>query len=122
MLKLLFEFLTSSFSVSENPISNYIIMAVVGYIAFLMAYNIVGWFYYTDIIEGKGVGQILHWVIRLFIFVIIYLIAAVAIRIYKWVMGIPMYVWWVVMIIIIGIILIVAIANLILNRKDKVIK
>ncbi len=122
MLKLLFEFLTSSFSLSENPISNYIIMAVVGYIAFLMAYNIVGWFYYTDIIEGKGVGQILHWVIRLFIFVIIYLIAAVAIRIYKWVMGIPMYVWWVVMIIIIGIILIVAIANLILNRKDKVIK
>ena len=109
MLKLLFEFLTSSFSLSENPISNYIIMAVVGYIAFLMAYNIVGWFYYTDIIEGKGVGQILHWVIRLFIFVIIYLIAAVAIRIYKWVMGIPMYVWWVVMIIIIGIILIVAI-------------
>ena len=122
MLKLLFEFLTSSFSLSENPISNYIIMAVVGYIAFLMAYNIVGWFYYTDIIEGKGVGQILHWVIRLFIFVIIYRIAAVAIRIYKWVMGIPMYVWWVVMIIIIGIILIVAIANLILNRKDKVIK
>lgn len=122
MLKLLFEFLTSSFSLSENPISNYIIVAVVGYIAFLMAYNIVGWFYYTDIIEGKGVGQILHWVIRLFIFVIIYLIAAVAIRIYKWVMGIPMYVWWVVMIIIIGIILIVAIANLILNRKDKVIK
>ena len=122
MLKLLFEFLTSSFSLSENPISNYIIMAVVGYIAFLMAYNIVGWFYYTDIIEGKGVGQILHWVIRLFIFVIIYLIAAVAIRIYKCVMGIPMYVWWVVMIIIIGIILIVAIANLILNRKDKVIK
>ena len=122
MLKLLFEFLTSSFSLSENPISNYIIMAVVGYIAFLLAFNIVGWFYYTDIIEGKGVGQILHWVIRLFIFVIIYLIAAVAIRIYKWVMGIPMYVWWVVMIIIIGIILIVAIANLILNRKDKVIK
>ena len=45
MLKILFQYLTDSYALLENPVGNYIIMGVVGGIAFLVAYSIVGWFY-----------------------------------------------------------------------------
>ena len=50
MLKILFQYLTDSYALLENPVDNYIIMGVVGGIAFLVAYSIVGWFYDEDLI------------------------------------------------------------------------
>lgn len=96
MLKMMFEYLTDSYSLLENPIDNYIIMAVVGFIAYLIAYNIVGWLYHTDMIDGRGAGHILHWIIRLIVFVAIYYAVATAIRIYQWIIGVPTHVWWIV--------------------------
>lgn len=119
MLKLLFEYLTDSYSLLENPIDNYIIMAVVGYAAYLIAYNIVGWFYHSDIIYGRGAGSILHWIIRFFVFVVIYYAVATAIRIYKCITGIPIYVWWSVLGVIVGITVIAIIVNIVLHRQGR---
>lgn len=96
MLKLAFEYLIDSYSFLENPIDNYIIMAVVGFVAYLIAYNIVGWFYRTDMIDGRGAGHILHWIIRFIVFVAMYYVVATVLRIYKWIIGVPLYVWWIV--------------------------
>ena len=54
MLKILFQYLTDSYALLENPVDNYIIMGVVGCIAFLVAYSIVGWFYDEKLISGSS--------------------------------------------------------------------
>lgn len=120
MLKLLFEYLIDSYSLLENPIDNYVIMAAVGFAAYLIAYNIVGWFYHMDMIDGRGAGSILHWVIRFIVFVVIYYAVATAIRIYKWVTGIPIYVWWSVIAVTVGITVIVIVVQIVLHRKCKI--
>lgn len=96
MLKLAFEYLTDSYSLLDNPLNNYMIMVVVGMIAYMIAYNIVGWFYRTDLIDGREAGHVLHWVIRLFVFVAIYYACATVIRIYYRVISVPTYIWWIV--------------------------
>lgn len=52
ILKLLFQHLTDSYALLENPVDNYI-MGVVGGIVFLVAYNIVGWLYDENLITRK---------------------------------------------------------------------
>lgn len=122
MLKLAFEYLTDSYSLLENPIDNYIIMAVLGFLAYLIAYRIVGWFYSTDIIDGRGAGHILHWMIRFVVFVAIYYVVATVLRIYKWIIGVPMYIWWTVIAVVAGIAVTVTITKLVLHRKERVVK
>ena len=104
MLKILFQYLTDSYALLENPVGNYIIMGVVGGIAFLVAYSIVGWFYDEDLISGSSAGSILPWIIRFIVFVVIYYVIATIIRLYKWVVGLPNYVWWIALTVVIAIV------------------
>ena len=104
MLKILFQYLTDSYALLENPVDNYIIMGVVGGIAFLVAYSIVGWFYDEDLISGSSAGSILHWIIRFIVFVVIYYVIETIIRLYKWVVGLPNDVWWIALTVVIAIV------------------
>lgn len=117
MLKLAFEYLTDSYSLLESPIDNCIIMAVVGSVAYVIAYNIVGWFYHTDMIDGRAAGHILHWIIRFIAFVAIYYAVATAIRIYNWIVGVPVYVWWIVVACVITICMIFIVIRFVMNRN-----
>lgn len=94
MLKILFQYLTDSYALLENPVDNYYIMGVVGVVSFIIAYGVVGWFYDNHMISGSCAGSILHWAIRLIVFAVIYYAVATIIRIYKWIIGLPTYVWW----------------------------
>lgn len=85
----------------------------------IITYNIVGWFYRTDMIDGRGAGHVLHWVIRLIVFLAIYYAIATIIRIYKWVIGIPMYVWWIVAVVVVAVISIIATRCFFNRRKLK---
>ena len=82
MLKILFQYLTDSYALLENPVGNYIIMGVV----------------------GSSAGSILHWIIRFIVFVVIYYVIATIIRLYKWVVGLPNYVWWIALTVVIAIV------------------
>lgn len=95
-MKYLFEYITDSFSLLENPLDDYVVMAIIGIIAYGIAYGLVGRLYNYDIIDGRGAGHILHWIIRLIVFVIIFYLAATAIRIYNWFMDLPSYKWWII--------------------------
>lgn len=118
MYKFLFDYFTSSFSLFKDPINNYFAMAVVGIIAFLVAWNVVGKLYRSDIIEGRGIGSFLHWVIRFIVFIVIWFIFATVIRVINWIRHVPVYVWVTAVgaIVIIGIV--VDIARFFILRKS----
>ena len=76
MKRFIFDFITSPFSLFENPFYDYIAIAVIGYIAYKIAYGIVG-----DIGLRREAGSIAHWIIRFLVFVFIWLLCCVAIKI-----------------------------------------
>jgi hypothetical protein len=91
-------------------------MAVVGFIAYIIAFLIVGRLYNADLIDGRGAGHVLHWIFRFLIFLIIYYAVATAIRIYYWIIEVPMFVWWIV---ITGLVITMVLIGLIRNRINK---
>ena len=95
-MKLIFEYLTNSFSLFDNPVKDYIAMAAIGIMAFRVAYSVVGDFYSLGLISGRESGHVLHWIIRLIVFAVIFYIFATILRIYSWFISLPDYKWWVV--------------------------
>lgn len=67
MKKMLFELLISPLSISDNYFVNYFVIALIGLIAFKVAFKIVG-----DIGVRGEIGSLLHWTIRLITFVLIW--------------------------------------------------
>ena len=118
-MKYLFEYITDSFSLLENPLDDYVVMAIIGIIAYGIAYGLVGRLYNYDIIDGRGAGHILHWIIRLIVFVIIFYLAATAIRIYNWFMDLPSYKWWIIGLVIGASIFICGLYKFHLRRKRE---
>ena len=75
MKRFIFDFITSPFSLFENPFYDYIAIAVIGYIAYKIAYSIVG-----DIGLRREAGSIAHWTIRFIVFVAIWLVSCIIIK------------------------------------------
>lgn len=121
MLKFLFEYITNSYSLLKNPINNYIIMTVVGLIAYMIAYRIVGWFYHANLIGGSMPGKVLHWVIRFIVFVVIYYTIATAIRIYNWIINVPGTVWLWGLVISVVLLIVIALIKVIHWKKERVL-
>lgn len=94
ILKPLFDILTGDVVVMDNVLYNYLIMLAVGEIAFWFAFSLVGDAYDIGIINGKSAGSILHWIIRLVIYVAIAYLLRGGIWLYKFVIGVPHWVWW----------------------------
>lgn len=115
MKSFIFDLITSPLSLFENPIHNYIAMAVIGTIAFAIAFRAV-----RELGLRGEVGSIAHWIIRLFVFVFIWLLCCVAIKIITFIIN-----NWLVIIISIVLLLIVYLMkkcadshpNSILNKK-----
>lgn len=82
MKKFMFDLITSPLSLFENPFYNYIAMAIVGFIAFKIAFAIVG-----ELGLRGETGSIVHWIIRLFIFAFIWFICCVAIALITFVIN-----------------------------------
>lgn len=118
-MKFLFTYLTDSFSLLENPIDDYVIMAVIGVIAYAIAYHLVGSLYRFDLIDGRGAGHFLHWIIRLAVFVIIFYVTATAIRIHTWFHALPSYKWWIIVSVIGAMIVGVAIVKYLIARRGR---
>lgn len=74
MKKFIFDLITSSLSLFENPIYNYIVMAIIGYISFKIAFTIVG----ELGLRGEA-GSIVHWIIRFFVLLFIWLLCCIII-------------------------------------------
>ena len=66
MLKIIFELLTDPLGLPIGAIWEYLILAVIGAIAFVIAW---------EISPGGDLGSIIHWVVRFIIFIILWAIA-----------------------------------------------
>lgn len=113
-IKPLFEFMTSYYSLFDNPIYNYFLMAIVGVLAFIIAWKVVGSLYDDKYIISKKAGSIIHWVIRLIAFIIVFSFASIIIWIVKLILVIPIWLWIVILIVFLLIFLLA-----IFNNKFK---
>ena len=72
-MKDLFGILTSQLSITDNVVADYILIAIVGFIAYKSAFFLVG-----ETGARGGLGSILHWTIRFFVFVaLVYIIKGI---------------------------------------------
>ncbi|MFA7051010.1 MAG: hypothetical protein WC189_02840, partial [Bacilli bacterium] len=82
MKKIFFDLITSQLSLFENPLHNYLAMAIIGLVAFAIAWNAVG-----EIGARGEAGSILHWIIRIFAFVVIWLVLSILIIIISFILN-----------------------------------
>ena len=108
ILKPIFEWLNGNYNLFDNVLYNYVAMAIVGLLAFMVAWNIVGSLYRDDFISGRSAGSIIHWIVRFISFVVIFSVISVIIWFVKLILSIPVWVWWILLgacvLVIVGII------------------
>lgn len=89
-MKLIFELLTSPLGLPIPWYIEYIILIVVNTVAFELAFAAVGKLYSDNIIHGKKTGSVLHWIVRILAFLVLWavlygLIAFVKLCIAHWI-------------------------------------
>ena len=113
-MKPIFELLTGEFVLFGNVIYNYIAMGIVGLIAFVIAFKLVGMLYDADIISSRSAGSFFHWFFRFVSFIVIFYILSCAIWLIKFIMAIQWWVW-----VIVGAIIIAAIVASVIRTLSK---
>lgn len=78
--KFMFERLTDPLGLPINALYEYIILAVIGAVAYGIAYSKVGDMYHGGLISGRTEGSFFHWLIRLILFVGLWLLTYGAIQ------------------------------------------
>ncbi len=112
MLKVIFSFIfdkiTDPLTLPIKPLYEWIILGVIGLIAYIVAFCIVGDMYKDGYIDDKFLGSLFHWVIRLLIFIPVWFIVYWVIVIAQWIIA-----HWVLALCFLGglIVLIVAISG-----------
>lgn len=114
ILKPIFELITGEFVLFGNVIYNYIAMGIVGVIAFVVAFTIVGKLYDEDMISGSCIGSLVHWIVRTLVFLVVFYILSVVIWLIKFIMTIPWWGW----VTVIGIIVFIGITSVIIKRRN----
>lgn len=118
MFKVIFEFLTEPLGLPIMWYWEYIILAVIGVIAYVIAYNAVEDMYRGDIISGRTTGSFFHWLIRLVIFTIIWAVTYGVI----WLCKLIIDKWEIILLVldgIVGLISLCALAILMLLKAKK---
>lgn len=87
MFKFIFDLVTEPLGLPIEWYYEWIILAVIGYIAYLIAYEKVGSLYHGDFISGRAAGSFCHWIIRTIYFIVMWAIAYGVIWIGKFVMA-----------------------------------
>ncbi len=77
-MKVLFDLITSPFGLPINIIQEYIILAIVGAVAFYLAYYLAGRFG-----MDSGERRFLHWLFRFIIFVALWAVVRIIIWLYR---------------------------------------
>lgn len=86
IFKFIFDGLTEQLGLPISPEKEYILLAIIGIIAFAVAYWIVGELFKDGTISSSSMSSIIHWAIRLFVFVLIWAVlyfAIIAVRFVK---------------------------------------
>ena len=87
IFKFLFERATDPLGLPINALYEYIILAVIDAIAYGIVYSKAGDMYHGGLISGRTEGSFFHWLIRLILFVGLWLLAYGAIQGYFFVIA-----------------------------------
>lgn len=120
MFKFIFEILTDPLGLPIEWYWEYLILAVIGVVAYAGAYRCVGDMYSGGMIDGSISGSFFHWLIRLILFVVLWAVTYGIIAVVKWLTDN----WVLVLCIVDGVVAVVGIATVIAiiirKRKNKV--
>ena len=114
ILKPIFEMITGQYILFDNIIYNYIAIAIIGVLAFKIAWDLVGNLYDLGIIIGRRSGSLTHWLIRIIMFMIIFYLCSAIIWLTKFI-----FAYRTTVLIIIGIIAVFAIIIYKIIKKVK---
>ena len=85
----IFDMFTDPLTLPIEPWKEWLIIGIIGLIAYVVAFIIVGNMYDSDQINGSLAGSIFHWVIRLLIFVPAWFAVYWVIVIGQWIVSHP---------------------------------
>ena len=74
MPEFIFDLATEPLGLPIDWYYEWIILGVIGYIAYLIAYDKVGSLYHGDFISGRAAGSFFHWIIRTIYFIVMWAI------------------------------------------------
>lgn len=74
MFKFIFDLITEPLGLPIEWYYEWIILLVIGKIAYQVAYDKVGILYHSGAISGRSAGSFVHWIIRTIIFVVMWAI------------------------------------------------
>lgn len=118
ILKPIFEWLTDGYTLFDNVIYNYVVMAIVGYIAFAVAWNGVGSLYRNNVISGRTSGSVLHWIFKLITFAVLFSVVSIILRLIRLIITVPLWIWFTIT--IVGLLIVgITIFLIIRNKQDN---
>lgn len=114
-MKQLYEILTYPLSIIEDPFWDFVLMTIIGSLAFIVAWNFVG----ETGIRGKA-GSILHWTVRIIVMFLLCFITSLVIKLVIFIHNIPLVTWLAIGIVVLLILLIVIVLKFTLfSKKEK---
>ena len=84
MFKFLFDLLTDPLDLPIEWYYEYLILAVIGAIAYGIAYRCVGDMYHSGAIDGRTSGSFFHWLIRFILFAALWAVTYGVIVAVRW--------------------------------------
>jgi small-conductance mechanosensitive channel len=87
ILSFIFDKITDPLTLPISPLYEWLILAVVGFIAFKIAYRAVGDMYDMGIISSSAGGSLCHWIIRVIVFIPIWAAVYGVIVLAQWVVA-----------------------------------
>lgn len=83
----IFDKFTDPLTLPLEPLYEWIILGVIGLIAYVASFRIVGDMYDSGSISGSFLGSLFHWIIRLLIFVPVWFVVYWVIVIAQWIIA-----------------------------------
>lgn len=83
----IFDKFTDPLTLPIEPLYEWIILGVIGLIAYAASFRIVGDMYDSGTISGSFLGSLFHWIIRLLIFVPVWFVVYWVIVIGQWIIA-----------------------------------
>jgi hypothetical protein len=101
----IFDKFTDPLTLPIEPLYEWIILGIIGLIAYVASFRIVGDMYDSGSISGSFLGSLFHWIIRFLIFVPVWFVVYWVIVIVQWII-----VHWVLTLSILGGLIALAVA------------
>lgn len=104
----IFDKFTDPLTLPIEPLYEWIILGIIGLLAYAASFRLIGDMYKDGSISGSSLGSLLHWGIRLLIFVATWLVVYWVIVIAQWIRA-----HWVLVLIVLGGVLVLFVVTLI---------